>query len=107
MQSYTYEVGSLRRKEFKIRLDELGLPYSEHSSSFFASTIVVKASTKEHEAAADRLMLEVEELQQRMIEAKNRRAAEEQEKIRMEKAIELARKNRFRRLTFRKPLKSN
>lgn len=87
-------VGALYRKGVMIRLDELGIPYTEHRS-LVNSVIIVKVYTKQQEAACKIFMREFIAFVRRL-EALDRKEAQE----------ELARKNRFRRLTFRKPLLS-
>lgn len=87
-------VGALYRKEIMIRLDELGIPYTEHRS-FVDSDIIVKVYTKQQVSAYNVFMRE-------FIAFVRRLEAIEQQEAREE----LARKNRFRRLTFRKPLVS-
>lgn len=105
MESYTYEVGSAHRRDFMVRLDELDLPYTEHRT-MFSSTIVVKTYTESHEDAFWEFQLDVADFQKRLNEVKRQRAVRKQEAERKEQAEKLARKNRFRKLTFRKPLTS-
>lgn len=87
-------VGALYRKDIMIRLDELGIPYTEHRS-FVDSDIIVKVYAKQQVSAYNVFMRE-------FIAFVRRLEALEQQEAREE----LARKNRFRRLTFRKPLVS-
>lgn len=87
-------VGALYRKDIMIRLDELGIPYTEHRS-FVDSVIIVKVYTNEQVSAYNVFMREFAAFVRRL-EALEKQEARE----------ELARKNRFRRLTFRKPLVS-
>lgn len=87
-------VGALYRKGVMIRLDELGIPYTEHRT-FVDSDIIVKVYTAQQKSAYNVFMEEYMAFVHRL-EALDRK--EEQE--------ELERKNRFRRLTFRKPLVS-
>lgn len=87
-------VGALYRKGVMIRLDELDIPYTEHRS-LVDSVIIVKTYTAQQEAARKVFMREFIAFLRRL-EALDRQ--EERE--------ELDRKNRFRRLTFRKPLVS-
>lgn len=105
MKTYTYEIGASYRRSFMIRLDELGLPYSEHRT-MFGSTIIVKTYTEAHEDAFWEFQLDVQDFQRRLKENKRKQAERKQEKLRKEQAEKLASKNRFRKLTFRKPLKS-
>lgn len=105
MESYTYTVGSAHRRDFMIRLDELGLPYTEHRT-MFNSTIIVKTYTEAQEDAYFEFKLDVADFQERLDKIKRQRKARKQEALRKEQAEKLARKNRFRKLTFRKPLKS-
>lgn len=92
--SKTLSIGALYRKGVKVRLDELGLPYTEHRS-LVDSTIIIKVYTRHQVAAYDVFMDEFIAFMRRL-EALDRQEAQE----------ELARKNKFRRLTFRKPLLS-
>lgn len=87
-------VGALYRKDIMIRLDELGIPYTEHRS-FVDSVIIIKVYTNEQVSAYNVFMREFTAFVRRL-EALEKQEARE----------ELARKNRFRRLTFRKPLVS-
>lgn len=87
-------IGAAFRKRWMIRLDELGIPYTEHRT-FVDSDIIVKIYTTQQKSAYDVFMREFSAFM-RLLEALDRE--EERE--------ELERKNRFRRLTFRKPLVS-
>jgi hypothetical protein len=87
-------IGAMYRKDVKVRLDELGLPYTEHRS-LVESIIIVKVHTEQQKAAYDVFMGEFTAFLRRLA------ALDRQEELE-----ELARKNRFRRLTFRKPLTS-
>lgn len=94
LKTHTLTIGALHRRGFRVRLDELGLPYTEHRG-LVDSDIIVKLYTPEHHEAykvfardCRAFMLYLAELE------------------RQEEEEELARKNRFRRLTFRKPLTS-
>lgn len=87
-------IGAMYRKSVMIRLDELGIPYTEHRT-FVDSVIIVKVYTNEQKTAYNVFMGEYMAFVQRLAALDHQ---EEQE--------ELARKNRFRRLTFRKPLLS-
>lgn len=87
-------IGAAFRKRWMIRLDELGIPYTEHRS-FVDSVIIVKVYTKQQVTAYNVFMREYITFVRRL-EAIDREMEQE----------ELARKNRFRRLTFRKPLRS-
>lgn len=105
MKSYTYNVGSSYRRGFMVRLDELGLPYAEHRT-MFNSTIIVKTYTEAHEDAFWEFQIDVADFQKRLNQAKRKRAEEEREAHRKVIAEKLARKNRFRKMTFRKPVQS-
>lgn len=103
MKSYTFTVGAAHRRDFMIRLDELGLPYKEHRT-WASSTIVVQTFTEAHEDAYYRFSMDVATFVMRLNAAKQQRKLREMEALRTEQLKKLARKNRFRRLTFRKPL---
>jgi hypothetical protein len=105
MESHTYNVGASYRRDIMIRLDELGLPYTEHRT-MLSSTLVVKTYTTAQEDAYDQFAFEVAAFQKRLNQVKRQRAEKKKEALRKEIAEKLARKNRFRKLTFRKPLKS-
>lgn len=105
MKSYTYTVGSAHRRDFMVRLDELGLPYTEHRN-MIKSTIIVKTFTAAHEEAYYEFELDVEDFTNRLDEVKRQRAERKQEACRKEQAEKLAKKNLFRKLTFRKPVQS-
>jgi hypothetical protein len=87
-------IGAAFRKRWMIRLDELDIPYTEHRS-FVDSVIIVKVYSKEQEAAYNVFMAEYMAFVQRLLDID----------LEIERE-ELARKNRFRRLTFRKPLRA-
>lgn len=101
MKSHTFTVGSVHRREFMIRLDELGLPYKEHRTPF-NSTIIVQTFLEAHDDAYSRFELDVSNFVLRLDAVKQQR---ELEALRKEHQKKVARKNFFRRLTFRKPLK--
>jgi phosphoribosylanthranilate isomerase len=92
-KSYRYEFGAMYRKGVMVRLDELGLPYTEHRT-LVDSVIIVKTYTKEQEAAYRSFSADVRAF---MVQLHEIEMEEERQ--------ELARINRFRKLTFRKPLK--
>lgn len=101
--SYRYEIGSSYRQDFMVRLDELGLPYTEHRN-WVKSTIIVKTYNDEQEEAFYRFSIEFRNWEKRL-KARQREIHQARlEEIRKENAKKLARKNRFRKLTFRKPL---
>lgn len=103
MQSYTFTVGAAYRREFMIRLDELGLPYKEHRA-LVNSTIVVQTFTTEHEDAYYRFSMDVSSFVLRLNAAKEQRKRREMEALRDERLQKQVRKNFFRKMTFRKPL---
>lgn len=103
MESYTFTVGAAHRRDFMIRLDELGLPYKEHRA-LTKSTIVIQTFTVEHEDAYYRFALDVSTFVLRLNALKEQRKLRELEALRDEQLKKLARKNFFRKLTFRKPL---
>lgn len=105
IRTHTLEIGALHRKDVMIRLDQLGLSYVEHRG-FLDSTIVIQV-LRERDASAlllfraefiafvSKLQAIEDEIEREELERKNR--------INLKK---LARKNRWRELTFRKPLKA-
>jgi hypothetical protein len=105
--SYRFEIGSSYRQDFMIRLDELGLPYTEHRN-WIKSTIVVKTYNDEQAEAFYEFSIEFRDWEKRLKAHQRKieqaRHQERLEEIRKENAKKLARKNRFRKLTFRKPL---
>ena len=105
MTSYTYTFGAAVRRDFMIRLDELDLPYTEHRT-MFESTVIVRTRTVAQKDAYYEFELECADFQRRLKDSQRRAANRRQEVLRQEQAKKLARKNRFRRLTFRKPLQS-
>jgi hypothetical protein len=103
IETYTLEIGALHRKQIKVRLDQLGLHYVEHRG-LVESIIIVQVFNDAEERALHIFKREflafVRRLQAIDAEIEN-------EKFEREYQIEkrkLARKNRWRRLTFRKPL---
>lgn len=105
MSTYTYTFGSAYRRDFMIRLDELDLPYTEHRT-MFDSTVIVKTHTVAQEDAYYEFEREFADFQRRYKDAERQAARRRQEILRQEEAKKLARKNRFRRLTLRKPIQS-
>lgn len=103
MESYTYTVGSVYRRDIMVRLDELGIPYTEHRN-MLKSIIVVKIYTEAQEDAYYRFEVEFADFERRLREIRRRQLDAKREAERKEQAEKLARKNRFRKLTFRKPL---
>lgn len=103
IKTYTLEIGALYRKDIMVRLDQLGLSYVEHRE-FLESTIVIQAFS---EREANILLVF-----RRQFLAFVRRLQAEEEEIERENferelhiyRKKLARKNRWRGLTFRKPL---
>lgn len=103
MESYTYTIGSAYRRDIMVRLDELDIPYTEHRN-MLKSIIVVKTYTEAQEDAYYQFEIEFAAFERRLKEVRRRQLAAKREAERKEKAEKLARKNRFRKLTFRKPL---
>lgn len=92
ISSHRLTIGAGFRTKWLIRLDELDIPHNEHRT-LFDSVIIVKIYTHRDKAAYSVFMDEFNVFLRRL--AKVDRELEQEE---------LARKNRFRRLTFRKPL---
>lgn len=90
MKTYTFTINPKFRRDYMALMDEAGLPYTEHRSD---STIVIQIETEAHEDAyslfAVKLATFVAELNVEKLQIQEKK---------------LARKNRFRKLTFRKPL---
>lgn len=105
MTSYTYTLGASYRRDIMIRLDELDLPYTEHRT-MFDSTVIIKTRTMAQEDAYYKFEVEFADFQRRLENSKRQEARRRQEILRKEEAKKLARKNRFRHLTLRKPLQS-
>lgn len=105
VETYTYTIGSAYRRDIMIRLDQLGVPYTEHRT-MFNSTIIVKTRTLAQGNAYYVFELEFAEWQRRLKDAKRQAEKRRLEVLRQEEAKKLARKNRFRKLTFRKPIQS-
>lgn len=105
MSTYTYTFGSAYRRDFMIRLDELDLPYTEHRT-MFDSTVIIKTHTVAQEDAYYGFELEFADFQRRLEDAKRQATRRRLEILRQEQAKKLARKNLFRKLTFRKPVQS-
>lgn len=105
MKTYTYTIGSAYRRDIMIRLDQLGVPYTEHRT-MFNSTIIVKTRTLAQEDAYYTFEIEFASFQRRLKDAKRKAEQRRLEVLRQEEAKKLARKNRFRKLTFRKPIQS-
>ena len=104
MNSYTFNVGAAYRRQFMIRLDELGLPYKEHRT-LVSSTIIVQTYTERQEDAFYRFSMDVSTFVLRLNAVKQQRKLEEMKAERAKKLKKQARKNFFRKMTFRKPLK--
>ena len=100
LNSYRYDVGAMHRKKFMVRMDELGLTYREHRG-LLDSVLIVQTYTEADERAARQFDREARAYI-RQLEAIDR--AVELEEIARKERKELARINRKRRLTFRKPL---
>jgi hypothetical protein len=105
IETYTLEIGALHRKAVMVRLDQWGLRYVEHRG-FLDSTIIIQvfndADLKKlykfkYEFRAWQLHLQAidDEIENEKLEREYRIAQKK-----------LARKNRWRRVTFRKPLKA-
>jgi hypothetical protein len=105
VKTYTYAIGAAYRRDIMIRLDQLGIPYTEHRT-MFNSTIIVKTRTAAQEAAYSTFELEFTSFQRRLKDAKRQAERRRLEALRQEEAKKLARKNLFRKLTLRKPIES-
>lgn len=103
ISSYPLEIGALHRRDVMIRLDQLGLSYVEHRG-FLESTIVIQIFSEREAkiltvfrrdflAFVRRLQAVEEEIERENFERQLRADRKK-----------LARKNRWRGLTFRKPL---
>lgn len=106
-------ISALHCKDFMIRLDELGVPYKERRG-MLDSVIVIKVYTAQQEAAYDVWAQEFTAFERNLTETARQEAraelARKNQCLRIdtldwcEKREESVRKNRFCRLTFRKPL---
>lgn len=107
--SKTFIIGAIYRKKVMVRLDELGIPYVEHRN-LVESTIVVQLFTKEDIAAYNIFVPEMKAFIARVRaleqEEEDEREFKELEQFLKKKNTKLARKSRWRRVTFRKPLTS-
>lgn len=92
MKSYTFTAGAKYRQDFMDLLDEVGVPYAEHRTAS-SSTIAIQIETEAHEDAYNLFVIKWATFVAQL----NVDKLQKQEK-------KLARKNRFRKLTFRKPL---
>lgn len=102
LKAHRLEIGALYRKDVMARLDELGLPYREHRS-FLDSTIIVKTYNEAHLTALRTFKREFKAWQARLQAAEDKY---DREQIARKNHKELVSKNRWRWLTFRKPLTS-
>lgn len=100
VMTQTLEVGDLYIVKTKARLDQLGLSYT-CERGFRDTTITIKASCQSEKASLKKFMVEVNQKLQELKEIDERF---KQEAIEWENRKKLARKNRWRGLTFRKPL---
>lgn len=105
ISSYPLEIGALHRRDVMVRLDQLGLSYVEHRG-FLESTIVIQIFSereakillvfrREFLAFVRRLQANEDEIEREDLERKI-----------LIYRKKLARKNRWRTLTFRRPVLS-
>jgi hypothetical protein len=94
LTSHRLEIGALHRKGVMVRLTELEIPYKEFRG-LADSIIIINIYTAEQKTALQIFKREFMFFQNRLREIDEEYKREE-----------LARKNRWRRLTFRKPLTS-
>lgn len=104
INTYTLEIGALHRKGVMVRLDQLGLRYVEHRG-FLESTIIVKAFNDADIKALYKFRYEFAEWLKYLQVIDDEIENEKLEREHHLAQKKLARKNRWRRLTFRKPLK--
>lgn len=98
----TLEVGDLYIVKTKARLDQLGLRYT-CERGFRDTTITIEASSESEKASLKKFMVEVNQKLQELKELDERF---KQDVIEWENRQRLAKVNRWRHLTFRKPLTS-
>lgn len=98
-----FEVGAIYRREVKSWLDEFGVPYVEHRG-LLDSVIVAKIYTESHKFGFERFAKRYNALVDyvKALDAEERR--EERQRKQDILDAKLARKNRWRKMTFRKPL---
>lgn len=98
----TLEVGDLYIVKTKARLDQLGLSYT-CERGFRDTTITIKTSCPSEKVSLKKFMVEVNQKLQELKELDERF---EQEAIEWENRQKLEKINRWRRITFRKPLET-
>jgi hypothetical protein len=96
------EVGDLYIVNTRARLDQLGLSYT-CERGFRDTTITIEASSESEKASLKKFMVEVNQKLQKLKELDERF---KQDTIEWENRQKLAKVNRWRRLTLRKPLTS-
>lgn len=101
VMTQTLEVGDLYIVKTKARLDQLGLSYT-CERGFRDTTITIKAACQSEKASLKKFMVEVNQKLQALKDLDERF---KQDAIEWENRQKLAKINRWRRLTFRKPLK--
>jgi hypothetical protein len=105
IETFTLEIGALHRKGVMVRLDQWGLRYVEHRG-FLDSTIIIQVFS---DADLKKLYKFKHEFRTWQLHLQAIDDEIENEKLDREYHLaqkKLARKNRWRRLTFRKPLKA-
>lgn len=95
-QTEKYQIGHLHSREFRIALSEWDLPYEEHKG-LLESVFVIKAGSPRDATKLVAFNHEAHAWMERIEAMRQQRNDEEQ-------ARRLRRVNRFRRVTFRKPL---
>lgn len=105
IDTYTLEIGALHRKDVMVRLDQWGLRYVEHRG-LLDSTIIIQVFNDADLKRLYKFKYEFRAWQLHLQAIDNEFEREELERKNRANHKKLVRKNRWRRLTFRKPLKA-
>lgn len=103
INTYTLELGALHRKDVMVRLDQLGLRYVEHRG-LLDSTIVIQIFSERDASTLLVFKREFTAFVRRLQAIDDEIEREEVDRKYFIYRKKLARKNRWRRMTFRKPL---
>lgn len=100
----TFEFGIAHRRNMRILLGQLDIPYVEHKG-LITSTFIVKVS-QANRLSYKIFLNEVQILIQEIEARDEARALEEWQAEKAKSDSRLARKNNWRKMTFRKPVSS-
>lgn len=105
IETFTLEIGALHRKSVMVRLDQWGLHYVEHRG-LIESTIIIQVFNDADLKKLYKFKYEFRAWQLHLQAIDNEIENEKLEREYNRAQKKLTRKNRWRKLTFRKPLKA-